>query len=146
VVVMLRWDGFLARAFDVAFGVFPALYYLGFSVIGILFSISAMSLSQEKLLAGGFLVMSLFGLGACCSVIYVTVARGKTRYKKVNAMVLGIGILVYAILMIDSVPQSFIYESDFNLSKILVVFSGVPLYIVAVKHIFLLSRVSEVQP
>lgn len=131
------WNSIPSIGFDVIFGVIPAIWY-------------------SLPLANGFLALAsnnffyaiyyIFFLGVyifpLCSLITVSLCRNKTLFKGLHIFLLSLGILVAVWLNTLTIFSSSMQKDSSFFYFLLLI----PAIFVAVKHIFMLSRASEVQP
>jgi hypothetical protein len=137
---MMNWNSTPSRVFDVLFGVLPALFFGFWAAIG---CYSTLTFFGSKFNSDGLGIILLFfislcGLLACLSLIYVSVARENTRSKMLIIGLLALGIAASTILFIFPSPLAYID----NL-RIVFPFFAISLVLVAAKHIYLLSRVTQ---
>ncbi len=133
----MNWNSPSSRVIDVLFGVLPALYFAFWAVLGCYSTITffGSKFNNDGLGIILLFVISLCGLLACISLIYVSVARENTRSKMLITGLLALGIAASIILFIFPSPVGYID----NL-KIVFPFFAISLVLVAAKQIYLLSR------
>jgi hypothetical protein len=143
VVKMMNWNSPISRATDVIFGVLPALYFGFWAVIECYFSAISFMNQFIRDRVGLFLLflLSLAGLRACLSLIYVSIARENVRSRKWNIVFLVFGIAVTVLMFIFPTPLNLM-----NGLKTVFPYFAISLVLIATKHIFMLSLPSEVQP
>jgi hypothetical protein len=141
---MMTWNSPLSVGFDILFGVFftgiPLAALSAFGLYYALASVPALFTNGPKDPLGilAFSSIGLVGLIGSVSVIYVTFARGNTPAKPVFIAGLGIGILASLIA-----PVFFALNAEkfgTNLFSKLVIAAEIPIVIVAIKHVFMLTR------
>lgn len=137
---MLTWKSPLSIAFDVVFGVLPAIYFAVVSIFFLfdsgLLRIWGNSLSKIILLSIG-----LIGLITTLSLIYVIIARENTVQKPVLQIILITGVILAVFVPILLLTLSSTNQIDLPYSLIgLIAAVETPVVIVAIKHIYLLSR------
>lgn len=137
---MLTWKSPLSIGFDIVFGVLPAIY---FAVVSLFFLFSS-ELNQVFNNFFGhltFLGIGLFGLITALSLIYVIFARENTANKFFFKIILSFGILLA--IFVPILLWILNLTNQTNLSYPLIGFITaveIPIVIVAIKHIYLLSR------
>ncbi len=139
----MSWNSPSSVAIDFVFGVLPALFCgfwaaIGCWITGLLF------MRQNKADDVDFFIIfciSLSGLLACLSLIYVTFARENTRSKVLHTIFLVLGIVTSILLLIFPSPVNLVQSLNSFFPYL-----AISLVLIAAKHIFMLSRASEVQP
>ena len=136
----MNWNGNLSRVFDALFGVLPALYFGFWAVIGCYLTVSFFvnQFDNDKLGISLLFLISLCGLLACLSLIYVSIARENVRARKLNMVLLAFGIVVAVVFFVFPSPINYMD----NLETVSHYFA-VSLVLVAAKQIYLLSRVAQ---
>jgi hypothetical protein len=136
----MTWNSLPSRIFDVLFGVFPALFFGFWAAFGCYATATffAQQLNNDRLGTILLFLISLIGLFACLSLIYVSLARENTRSKMLIIGLLALGIAASIILFIFPSPLGYI-----DSLKIVFPFFAISLVLVAAKQIYLLSRVTQ---
>ena len=131
-----NWNSPLSVVFDVYFGLTAAIFFLCFGLYGItVWSFFGSTIQLETL---GYFLLSLIGIASSSTLIYVTSARAKTRFRllMMALLVLGIGAAFVTIGLLLS-----------NSSIPIASFVPAVIAVAAIKHLFMLSRVqTEVRP
>jgi hypothetical protein len=140
----MTWNSPLSVGFDILFGVFftgvPFTALCAIGVYSALAAIPALFTNGPKDLRAILLLLSisLAGLLGSVSVIYVTFARDNTPAKPVFVTALILGILASFAAPIFFAVNAEKFGTD--LFSKLVIAMELPLVIVAIKHIFMLTR------
>jgi hypothetical protein len=140
----MTWNSPLSVGFDILFGVFfTGVPFTALCAIGVLYALAevlALFANGPKDLLGVLLDLSvtLAGLLGTLSVIFVTFARDNTPAKPVFVTALILGILASFAAPIFFAVNAEKFGTD--LFSKLVIAMELPLVIVAIKHIFMLTR------
>jgi hypothetical protein len=140
----MTWNSPLSVGFDILFGVFfTGIPFTALCAIGVFYAFAevlALFTSGPKDPLGVLLDLSvsLAGLLGTLSVIYVTFARGNTPAKPVFIAALVLGILASFAAPIFFAANAEKFGTD--LFSKLVIALELPIVIVAIKHIFMLTR------
>lgn len=137
----MNWNSMSSRIFDVLFGVLPALFFGFWAAFGCYATATffTQQLNSDRLGIVLLFLISLIGLFACLSLIYVSFARESTRSKNLHIGFLALGIAASFVLFLFPSPLGFI-----NNLKTIFPFVSISLVLVAAKQIYLLSRVQKV--
>jgi hypothetical protein len=141
---MIAWNSPLSVGFDILFGVFfTGIPFAALSAFGLYYALAAVPalFTDGPKDPQGILIYStagLVGLIGSLSVIYVTFARGSTPAKPIFIAGLGLGILASLIAPIFFALNAEKFGT--NLFSKLFIAAEIPIVIVAIKHIFMLTR------
>jgi hypothetical protein len=136
---MMTWHSPISIGFDILFGVLPALYLVFVCVLLLLDPELPRAIGPApSMLVSGY---SVLGLIASMGLIYVSVARGKTQHKPILKVVLVAGVALAFLVPLSLWISNFINRID-SVYQLIGFVSAVetPVVIVAIKHIFMLTR------
>jgi hypothetical protein len=137
---VLTWKSPLSIGFDVVLGVLPAIYFAVVSLI-FLFDSELHHTFNDLLGRLTFFGIGLSGLVTTLSLIYVTFAREHTANKFFFKIILGFGIFLAIFVPLLLWILNLIKQISLNYSLIgFITALEIPIVIVAIKHIYLLSR------
>jgi hypothetical protein len=128
---MMAWNSRLSIGFDILFGILPALYLGVTSIVFSYLTIQNTALTENQWL---FLAFTVCGIAAAYSMVHVSATRAKTKNRNVFIACLALGILTAGFTEYVAKTQLTI-NSIYPLQYVLVAIS-----IVAIKHIFMLTR------
>jgi hypothetical protein len=130
--VLMTWNSWLSFGFDLIFGVLPALYLM--ILCGALLSLIPYLDPITRWVTSSAAVL---GLITSFAVIYVSLARGNTRHKPVLKNLLMAGVTLALVVPVSLIGLDATGRNDWIG---LIVAVETPVVIVAIKHIFMLTR------
>ena len=127
----MNWDSTASVAFDFLFGIIPAVFLGFFSVILLFSTLATTNIVENDFLDQSLRYICLAGIFACWSMVAVSIQRSRIKRKWLHVFGLGIGVILSVLF---SLPTALLATPSF------VSLIGIPITIVAIKHIVMLTR------
>jgi hypothetical protein len=137
---MLTWKSPISIGFDIVFGVLPAIY-LALVSSTLLFSLDSRQIFSDLIGTLTIFSIGLIGLVTTLSLIYVIFTRENTLNRTIFKATLGLGVFLAVFVPAFLWILNLINRSTSAYSVIeFIIAVEIPIVIVAIKHIYLLSR------
>jgi hypothetical protein len=136
---MMTWKSPISIGFDILFGVLPALYLVFVCLLLLLDPELRRAIGPApSMIISSY---SVLGLVTSIGLIYVSFARGGTQHKPILKVVLTAGVMLAFLIPFSLWISNFINRID-NAYQLIGFIAAVetPVVIVAIKHIFMLTR------